>query len=232
MRARLRAVTLFLMAILSLYGSTRLVGQPDLSLDSVLSRIDRKGDTIRSMSARISQKKWTDVLEEFDRKESGRFYFLRDQGEIYLRRDITEPQEHSLLIRRGILLFYQPRIKQVQKYHLGRNRDKAEFLLVGFGTDKAALKEAYDVRLLGQESIGEDHTYMLELTPKSKQVSAFFSKILLWIDAHLWVPVQQKLVEPTRDYLLIRFTDIQLNDKISHSRFELILPGDVEVVGR
>lgn len=221
-----------LMATLSLCSSTSLVGQPDLSLDSVLSRIEKTGEAIQSMSARIGQKKWTDVLEEFDQEESGRFYFLREQGEVYIRRDITKPQEHSLVIRRGILLFYQPRIKQVLRYHLGKNRDKAEFLLVGFGTDKAALKETYAVRLLGQESIEEDHTYVLELTPKSEQVSAFFSKILLWIDTDLWVPVQQKLVEPTRDYLLIRFTDIQLNDKIPHSRFEFILPGDVKVVGR
>ena len=232
MAPRLRAVPFPLLVISSLVGSSCLLGQPSLSLDTVLSKMDGKGATIRSMSAGISQTKWTDVLEEFDQEESGRFYFLRQSDGVYLRRDITEPQKHSLVIRRSILLFYQPRIKQVQKYHLGRNQDKAEFLLLGFGNKKAALKEAYTIRLLGQESIGEDQTYLLELTPKSKQVSAFFSKILLWIDSHLWVPIQQKLMEPTGDYLLIRFTNIRLQDGISSSRFELILPGDVEVVGQ
>jgi hypothetical protein len=38
-------------------------------------------------------------------------------------------------------------------------------------------------------------------------------------------------VEPTRDYLLIRFDDIDLNPKITKSRFELKIGDDVQIVG-
>ena len=109
--------------------------------------------------------------------------------------------------------------------------DRAEFLLLGFSSNKEAMRETYDMRLGEKEMIGGRETYLLELTPKSEKVSAYFSQIVLWIDVELWVPIQQKLVEPTRDYLLIRFDDIDLNPKITKSRFELKIGDDVQIVG-
>ena len=220
---------LFSTLLVCFYGGA--LAQPPLTLEQVLVKIDQKGASVRSMSARMSQKKWTDVLEEFDQGEQGNFYFLKEKGEVSLRKDITSPQRSILLIHRGTVLFYQPTIKQAQKYHLGQNGDKAEFLLLGFGGKKAKLKKTYRIQLLRREPVESGEIYVLELTPKSKQVSAHFSKILLWVDSNLWVPIQQKLVEPNRDYLLIRFENIKLNDKIARSHFELKLPGDVEVLG-
>ena len=202
-----------------------------LTLEEILTEIDQRGATLKSMSSSIDQKKWTDILEEFDQGESGRFDFLKDGETIYLRRDIESPQQNSLILRDGEVLFYQPKIKQLQRYELGQRRDRAEFLLLGFSSDKEALKEVYDIRLGEKEIIEGRETYLLELTPKSEQVSAYFSQIVLWIDVELWVPIQQKLVEPTRDYLLIRFDDIQLNPKIRKSRFDLKIGDDVQVVG-
>jgi outer membrane lipoprotein-sorting protein len=202
-----------------------------LTLEQILNRIDKRGETLRSLSAVIVQKKWTDILEEFDQGEKGHFYFLKQQGKIYLRKDISEPQENTLIVREDKVLFYQPKIKQVQSYNLGQRKSRAEFLLLGFGSDKQALKESYDIRLLEKEVIEGRDTYPLELVPKSEKVSAYFSQIVLWIDSTLWVPVQQKLLEPTEDFLLICFQDIQLNSKISKSRFDLKFPKDVKVVG-
>ena len=36
-----------------------------------------------------------------------------------------------------------------------------------------------------------------------------------------WVPIQQKLVEPTQDHLLIRFQDLELNPKLSKGDFNV-----------
>ena len=202
-----------------------------LTLEQVLTKIDQVGASLRSMSSSISQKRWTDILQEFDQGESGRFFFLKEKDEIYLRKEIDKPQENILIISEGKLLYYQPKIKQLQKYDLGNRRDRTEFLLLGFSSNKQALKEAYQIRLGKKETVEGREAYPLELTPKSQSLSAYFSQIVLWIDTTLWVPIQQKLVEPTRDYLLIRFDDIELNPNISKSRFKLKLPKDVQVVG-
>jgi outer membrane lipoprotein-sorting protein len=201
-----------------------------LTLDQILTRMDRRGATLQAMSCLLTQKKWTAILEEFDRGESGRFFFLKKGAKVYLRKDITLPQANTLVIADGNVLFYQPKIKQAQRYNLGQHRDKAEFLLLGFGSKQASMKDAYKIRLAGEETVRGKGTYVLELAPKSDKVSAFFSQIVLWIDSASWVPIQQKLVEPTRDYLLIEFEEIQLNPALSPSLFDLKLPKDVKVV--
>lgn len=224
----------YLLLSLSLVFSTLLStggmeGQ-SLTLEQVLSHMDEKGDQLRSMSADIVQRKWTDILQEFDQGERGRFYFLRTDDATFLRKDIEEPSKNVLTIAGGEVLFYQPSLKQAQRYQLGTHKDKAEFLLLGFGSDPEALKEAYEIQLLGQERVDERTTYRLELKPRSKETAAFFVSIELWVDSELWVPVQQKLVEPTRDYLLIQFSDIELNAGLSQSRFDVKLPSDVKVI--
>ena len=201
-----------------------------LSLDEILDKMDQRGESLRSMSATIVQRKWTDILEEFDQGERGKLHFLKEKKKIYLRKDITDPVKSTLLINDGKVVVYQPRIEQARRYDLGQRKDRAEFLLLGFISDRDALQEAYSIRLLGKENIDHGEAYALELTPRSTQLSAYFSKIVLWIDWELWVPIQQRLVEPTGDYLLFQFKDVQLNIRMQSSRFELKLPPNVQVL--
>lgn len=229
MTMRLGSSVLLLLGLLFLVPSSSAQSP---SLEQILSRMDQSGANLRSMSCQITQKKWTDILEEFDKGETGRFYFLKKGGKVYLRKDIVQPQDNSLVIADGKVVFYQPRIKQAQQYNLGENKDKAEFLLLGFGSNKQSLKNTYAIRLLGNEKIRGRECHILELTPKSEKVSAFFPQIVLWVDNQLNVPIRQKLVEPTKDYLLIDFDEIQLNPPIADSLFQLKLPKDVKVVGR
>ena len=201
-----------------------------LTLEKILSEMDKRAKTLHALSSTLTQKRWTDILEEFDHGEEGHFYFLRKNGEVYIRKDILKPQRNILVIRKGEVFFYQPKIKQVQRYTLGDKSDRAEFLLLGFSSQQESLNQAYKISFLKMERLNDRDTYLLELEPKSEEISAYFSKIVLWIDSSLWVPVQQKLVEPTRDFLLIQFGDIQLNPKISRSDFDLKLPKDVRVL--
>jgi outer membrane lipoprotein-sorting protein len=192
--------------------------------------MDGVAQKLQSMRAGINQKKWTAILEEFDEGESGSFSFLKADDGVYLRKDIVKPTSNTLVIRGNQVIFFQPAIKQALRYNLGKHGDKAEFLLLGFGSKKAALEETYQIQLLGQESLDSRPTCQLELKPKSEEVAAFFVRIVLWIDTELWIPIQQKLVEPTQDYLLIRFENTELNPELSQSAFELKLPKDVKII--
>ena len=222
-------ISLSVLTFMFVFFGSPLNGE-DLNLDAVLDRIDEAGQSLNSMKADITQKKWTDILAEFDSGETGDLSFLRSGQDLYLRKDITAPTENSLVIKGGEVVFYQPGIKQAQQYQLGENKDKAEYLLLGFGTDKDAIKDIYDLELLGVETLNGSKTYKIQMDPKSEKVSAFFVRIVLWIDAEMWVPVQQKLVEPTQDYLLITFNNIRLNANVRKSEFDMKLPGDVKVI--
>ena len=198
--------------------------------EEILEKMTAAGRSVTNFSASIAQKKWTAILKEFDRGESGNLWYLRGKdGKAYLRREILRPENNILVISDGEAVFYEPRIRQAHKYQLGKNKDKAEFLVLGFGPSASSLSDTYDIRLLGEENVDGRKAYMLELRPKSDKAAAYFPQIVLWIAEQVWLPIQQKLIEPNGDYLLIKFSDLKLNPGISRSRFKLVLPGNVEV---
>ena len=226
MRTLTTFLTCLLFLVVVLTSASAATQSPDLEV--VLGKMESVGAKVRSMSCDIVQQRWTELLKRFDQPETGVFAFSREESGLALRRDIKEPGQHTLLIRDGKLLFFQPKIKQAHEHNLGSNRDKAEFLLLGFSGD--AIKEAYETRLLGEDAVGGRPAYKLELKPRSGQVAALFPRIVLWIDAEWWIPIQQQLFEPTRDYQLIRFDNVELNPTLKSSRFEVKLPKDVNVI--
>src|SRR2546428_1375813 len=198
--------------------------------EEILAKMEAAGRKVNNFCAQIFQKKWTAILKEFDRGESGMLWYLREKnGQAFLRKDIVKPINNILIIDKGEVIFYEPRIKQARKYQLGKNKDKAEFLVLGFGSTSSSMTEAYNIRLLGEEKVDGKKTYMLELRPKSEKVAAYFAQIILWVADQVWLPVQQRLVEPNGDYLLIQFSDLKLNPGISKDKLKLKLPKDVQL---
>ncbi|HLI62760.1 MAG TPA: hypothetical protein VKV05_05130, partial [Terriglobales bacterium] len=70
----------------------------------------------------------------------------------------------------------------------------------------------------------------LVLTPKSPRVRNMFSTITLWIDPARGVSVQQKLDEPSGDYRLTTYSNIEINRKIPGDVFKLKTTGHTKVV--
>ncbi len=68
----------------------------------------------------------------------------------------------------------------------------------------------------------------LELTPKSDEARKQVSKIHIWIDESTWLPVQQQLFETgSGDYLIIRYTNVVRNPKLSDNEFKQHWPKGV-----
>lgn len=201
----------------------------DHTLEQVLDTMERAGRSFRGLEANIERTKVTVIVND-KAVDSGKVYFSRSGTKSRIKLDITRPESQNLLIDNGQALLYFPRIKQVQKYFLGKNQDKAEFLLIGFGQANAQLKQYYNVILIGEEVLDGARVSVLELKPKSRQVAAMFATIRLWVDQQRWIPVQSKLTEASGDYLILKFTNIKLNMKIPDSVFKLKLPKDVQVV--
>lgn len=200
------------------------------ALNQVLKQMDAVGKNFRSFKADFTQKKYTAVLQEFDAPESGEFYYARAKdGTALLRQEVTKPAVRILTIKEGIATVYQPAIKQAQVANLGKNKDKAEYLAIGLGQSPAKLSQTFNLQYGGAESVNGQPCSVLILKPKSAGAAAYFTTITLWIKKATGVPIQQKLQEPSGDYLLVTFSSETLNPKIPGSKFEQKLPGGVEV---
>src|SRR5262245_8803035 len=155
--------------------------QGTYNLDQVLAKMDENGKNFQSMQASLERTKVTVIVN--DRAvDSGTVYYMRKGKDPRIMVNITKPEEQRMLVDQGKALLYFPKLKQVQEYFLGKNQDKAEFLLIGFGQSNQDLRKFYDASVAGDEVIDGQKTTILDLKPKSTQVSALFNNIRLWVD--------------------------------------------------
>jgi outer membrane lipoprotein-sorting protein len=225
----LHAITSFMFMAVTLCGFAQQARQ-DPELQKTLNQMDSVGKSFRTFTARISQKKYTAVLKEFDTPEAGELYVARSQdGSTLLRRDIATPGKSTLTIKEGTAIYYQPEIKTAQIYDLGKNKDKAEYMAAGIGQSPTNLQREFEITYQGTESVNGTTCSVLLLRPKSQKVAALFASITLWISKSTGLPVQDKFQEPSGDYLLLTFSDEKLNPKIPRSTFDQKLPSGVAI---
>jgi outer membrane lipoprotein-sorting protein len=143
--------------------------------------------------------------------------------------DATSPGRTILTVKGGTATSYQPGIKQAQIANLGQNKDKAEYLAIGIGQSPAKLQETFNISYQGSETINGAPCSVLVLKPKNPKAAALFSAITLWIKKASGIPIQQKLQEPSTDYLLVNFSEEKLNSKIADSKFEQKLPSGTDI---
>jgi len=205
-------------------------GKEKGDLDRVLAQMESVGKGFKTFAAKFSQKKYTAVLKEFDTPETGEFYYARARdGSAMLRQDATSPGRRILTIKGGTATIYQPDIRQAQIANLGQNKDKAEYLALGIGQSPAKLQETFQISYQGSETLNGAPCSVLLFKPRSAKAAAMFSSITLWVKKSSGIPVQQKLQEPSGDYLLVSFFEEKLNTKIPDSRFEQKLPSGVDI---
>lgn len=222
---KLLAAVLFVL----LTGFLPAYAQGTYTLDQVLAKMEENGKNFRSMQASMERTKVTVIVND-KAVDNGMVYFGRRGKDPRIMVDITKPEQQKMLVDQGKALLYFPKLKQVQEYFLGKNQDKAEFLLIGFGQSNQDIRKVYDAVIVGEEVINGQKTSILELKPKSAQASALFNKIRLWMDQQKWIPIQTQMTEASGDYMIVKFTNIRMNVKIPDSVFDLKLPKDVRTI--
>jgi outer membrane lipoprotein-sorting protein len=203
--------------------------QGTYTLDQVLTKMEQNGKAFVSMQANLERTKVTVIVDD-KAVDSGTVHFGRRGKDPRIMVDITKPEQQRMLVDQGKALLFFPKLKQVQEYFLGKNQDKAEFLLIGFGQSNQDIRKFYDAAIVGEEVINGQKTSILELKPRSSQVSALFTNIRLWMDHQRWIPIQSKLTEASGDYMIVKFTNIKMNVKIPESVFDLKMPKDVKTI--
>ena len=187
---------------------------------AVLKQLEDAGRNLATMQARFQETKVLVLLEE--KSEARGSVLLQVPGRF--RWNYEAPQESVTLVKDGRFARYLPRAKQVFR---GQAKGEAD-LLVGFGPGAASLGRKYQVTLVGEENVGNDAAYVLDLKPQAAQSeSALFSAIRLWVDKVRHFPVQTRLTEPTGDHTTVRFLGVEINARLPASAFDLVLPKDV-----
>jgi outer membrane lipoprotein-sorting protein len=200
------------------------------NLESVLNSMDRAAAEFHTAQCDFSWDQYSKVVEDHD-YQNGTMYFRRQGDDVDMAADITAPDKKYVVFSDGIVRYYQPRLDQITEYNAGKNKaDFESFLVLGFGGRGHDLSKSYDVNYGGMEQAQGVNAAKLVLTPKSQRVRNMFQTITLWIDPARGVSVQQKFDEPSGDYRLSKYTNIQINHKVSGDVFKLKTTGHTTIV--
>jgi len=189
-----------------------------LTLDYVLTMMDRSAEDFRSLTAALDHVKYTAVVKDTS-TESGEIYVRKDSK---LRIDFITPDPRTIIRNGDNLYIYTPKINRVEEYNIGKNRALADqYLALGFGTRADNLKKSYTVDLSGEEEIDGRKMALVQLVPRSDEVRKQITKIVMWVDEASWLPVQQKFLEAgSGDYFLSRYKNVMKNLKIGDGKFK------------
>jgi outer membrane lipoprotein-sorting protein len=200
------------------------------NLDAVLSSMDQAAASFRDAQCDFVADQYQKVVDDHD-IQKGTMYFRRQGDEVEMAADFTAPEKKYVLFSNGMVSYYQPAINQVTQYSAGKNKaDFESFLVLGFGGRGHDLAKSYDVKFGGMEQVQGVNAGKLELTPKSPKVLSMFNKITLWIDPARGISVQQRFDEPSGDYRVTKYSNIQINKKISNDVFKLKTTGKTTVI--
>jgi outer membrane lipoprotein-sorting protein len=223
------ALIIILISVLSIpIFSAQEKKDPDLQ--RIYRQMDERAKTFRSFKAKITQKKYTAVLKEFETPdETGEFYYKRAKdGTPLLRLEFTSPGKKILTIKKGFLTFYQPAINQARETDLGKDQDKAEYLAVGLNQSPSKLENDFDISYKGEEAVNGSSCDILLFKPKRPNIAKYFSFMTVWYKKSNGIPIQNKKVEPNGDYVLIIFSEEKRDVDIPDSKFEQKLSSKVE----
>jgi outer membrane lipoprotein-sorting protein len=206
-------------------GSSQNPGK--LTLDYVLTMMDRSAEDFRSLTAALDHVKYTAVVKDTS-TESGEIYARKDSK---LRIDFITPDPRTIIRNGDNLYIYTPKINRVEEYNIGKNRALADqYLALGFGTRTDNLKKNYEVSLAGEEELDGHKMALIELVPRSDEVRKQITKIVMWVDEASWLPVQQKFLEAgSGDYFLSRYKNVMKNLKIGDGKFKADWPKGTKI---
>ena len=219
-RQWIRALTILLIGLLGAAAGNPASAQSGKSwtAEAILKQLDRMAGDFHSLTADLEHTKVTVVVNDKS-TETGQISVRRDEK---MRIEITKPDARTILRNGDSLYVYNPKIKRVEEYNLGKNKALVDqYVMLGFGTKGEDLKKHYLVTPRGEETMDNRKVLLLELTPKAEEVRNQISKIEVWIDESAWVPVQQKFYETgSGDYFIFHYSNIVRNMKIADSTFK------------
>jgi outer membrane lipoprotein-sorting protein len=217
------AILVFLSPLLAVAAATT-------SLDNVLARMDRASASFRALLAEVTWTQHTAVIND-DTVDTGTMLLKRTKRDIRMLVNLTTPNAKTVTLRGHKLEIYYPKMHEVDEYDVGQHGELLHhFLLIGFGTSGKELAAAYNMKVLGSDTVAGQAALHLELVPKSAEVLKNLKKLELWIPETETYPIQQKLFLAAGDYKLVTYRNVKVNPPLKDSDLELKEPKDTKRV--
>ncbi len=201
------------------------------TLDEILKRMDRAAKEFKNMTASVKRIEYTDVLHE-KAESSGSVRLKRGKGGLVALMEFGEPNPYLVHLSGHKVEIFKPKAGPtgtVEEYDTGKiSKSMDQFFLVGFGSTEAELKKEYTIALGPSETVEGKPTTQVHLTPKAAEAKKLITKMELWIPQGAGNPIQERVIQPSKDYSLVTYFNLNVNSDIPDSAFDLKMPKGVK----
>jgi outer membrane lipoprotein-sorting protein len=221
----------FILSTLVLVTPTTTKGQGAGLVSSVLSRLEKNRQSLKSLRAGISMVKYNSQLGVED-KYNGVVIYLPGAGrQASVRIDWNSPRREVMSVKDNKYVIFRPSLMIAytgDARKMSGKDGKASGLLDMMNMSRQQLETRFQpVNDVREETLwGGVSTIHLTLVPKG---NAGYKYAEVWIDSG-GMPVQTKIVEKNDDSTTMRLTSLEKNQKISQSDFDIKLDSGVKIV--
>src|SRR5437868_5612259 len=221
-------VVAFILSVL-IVAPTTTNGQGAGLVSSVLSRMEKNRESLKTLRAGISVVKYNSQLGVED-KYSGVVIYMPAAGrQAAVRIDWSSPRREVLAVNNNKYTIFRPALNVAYTGDSRRMKDnKANGLMEMMNMSRQQLEARFQpVKDVHEETLwGGVSTIHLTLVPKG---NASYKWAEVWID-NAGMPVQTKIVEKNDDSTTVRLTGLEKNQKIDPKDFDIKLDSNVKIV--
>jgi len=219
---------LLILLSLTIVSPTNANGQAAGLVSSVLARMEKNRQTLKTLRAGISMEKYNSQLRDSDNYQGIVIYVPGAGRQASVRIDWSKPRREILAVQNGKYTIYRPTLKIVYTGTSNKQVDKAGGILSMMYMSRQQLEARFQpVKDVREETLwGGVSTIHLTLVPKG---NASFKYAEIWIDSS-GMPVQTKVVEKNDDSTTMRLTSLEKNVQIKSDDFNIKVDSDVKVV--
>ena len=205
-------------------------GQGAGLVSSVLNRMEKNRQSLKTLRAGISVVKYNSQLGVED-KYSGVVLYMPGAGrQASVRIDWSSPRREVLTVNNNKYTIFRPALNVAytgDSRRMGKE-NKAGGLMEMMNMSRQQLEARFQpVKDVREETLwGGVGTIHLTLVPKG---NAGYKYAEVWIDAG-GMPVQAKVIEKNDDSTTMRLMNLEKNQKISPSDFDVKLDANVKIV--
>lgn len=205
-------------------------GQSAGLVSSVLNRMERNRQSLRSLKASLSMEKYNAQLRDKDNYSGWVAYVPANGRDASVRIEWQKPRREILAVANGKYTLFRPGLNQAMVGKTGSVKGPAgsggvlDMMYMSKQQLEAKFQPVQDVR---EETLwGGVSTIHLTLVPKS---NSSFKYAEIWVDS-AGMPVQTKIVEKNGDATTMRLSGMERNAKISSDEFNLKLDSNVKII--
>jgi outer membrane lipoprotein-sorting protein len=190
-------------------------------LESVLAKLDRAAESFHTTSAEFEFDSVQSYPVPDTEKQAGVVYYERRGGSfrmgIHIREVEGKPAPKVVVAAGGKIQMYEPTINQLTT--LNKLSQYESWFMLGFGASGKDLKEKWEIKYLGKETVNGVSADKLEMVPKDPAIKSKLPKVTVWMDSDRGVSLKQHFDEGDGQYRDAFYSGIKVNQSLPADAF-------------